>query len=88
MIGCVLLENARELSAMKAWLHVLRGRNWREPKSPLRFHIVFDRQEAIEIRCNEANEVIRGAEREYPDYLWEKVKVSDMNGYVVEGTKK
>jgi len=73
---------------MKVWLHVLRTHNWREPKSPLRFHIVFDRQEAVEIRSNEANEVIREAAREHPDYLWEKVKVSDMNGYVVEGTKK
>jgi hypothetical protein len=72
---------------LKAWLHIEKP-NWREPRNPRRFHIVFARQEAVEIRANEANEVMSRAEREYPDYAWERVKVSDLNGYIVEGTKK
>jgi hypothetical protein len=68
---------------MKAWLHA------QDQGKPVVFgyQIVFSRNEAAEMKENNAHEVMRGAERGYPDYVWEMVKVPG-NLFVVEGTKK
>ena len=50
--------------------------------------IVFDRKQATEMLENNAHKVMRGAERDHPDYTWEMVKVPSSNSFVVEGTKK
>jgi hypothetical protein len=69
---------------MKAWLFA--GDQARQTSFPAM--IVFDRKQASEIKECNAQEVMRGAERDYPAYTWEMVKVPSRNLFVVEGTKK
>lgn len=51
------------------------------------FQIVFNRNEAVEMRENNAHEVLRAAESSYRDYKWEMVRVRE-GVYIVEGTKR
>jgi len=69
---------------MKAWLFA----EGHARQSSFPDMIVFDRKQAAEMIENNAHEVIRGAERDYPDYTWKMVKVPSGNLFVVEGTKK
>jgi hypothetical protein len=70
---------------MKAWLHAEDHAR----QIAFQYQIVFDRQQAAEMTENNAHEVMRGAERDYPEYTWEIVKVSaGRNVFVVEGTQK
>ena len=72
------------IACMKAWLFA--GDHARQTSFP--DMIVFDRKQASEMREYNAHEVMRGAERDYPDYTWEMVKVPSRDLFVVEGTKK
>lgn len=69
---------------MKAWLYAQD----RARQNTFQFQIVFDRNQAIEMAENNAHEVMRGAEGQYPEYQWELVKVSDIGLFIVEGTRK
>jgi len=69
---------------MKAWLFAdddAKG-------TAFGFHIVFSFPEATQMSENNAHEVVRGAEREYPDWEWRIVKIPNNQIFVVEGTKK
>jgi hypothetical protein len=69
---------------MKAWL------NAEDHGSPTAggFQLVFDRKAAAEMKENSAHEIMRAAERAYPDYSWEIVRIPSSNFFVVEGTQK
>ncbi len=71
--------------SMKAWLYP----EGLAKKSAFGYEMVFDRRKAAELTENNAHEVMRAAERDYPKYSWASVKIQDgRNLYVVEGTKK
>jgi len=67
---------------MKAWLHAEDSAK----QSAFQFQIVSNRKQAAEMTENNAHEVMRGAEREYPEYAWEMIKIPGGNVLVVEGT--
>jgi len=69
---------------MKAWMFA------EDAATPVGFpiKIVYRREEAAELAENNAHEVMRAAETNFPDYNWEMVKVPNRNAFVVEGNKK
>ena len=69
---------------MKAWLFA----EGHARQSSFPDMIVFERKLATGMIENNAHEAKRAAERDYPDYTWEMVKVPSSNVFVVEGTKK
>ena len=69
---------------MKAWLHA-EGLG---KQAAFPYHIVFNREEAAKMVEHDAHEVMRGAERDYPKYRWELVKLLNGDLFVVEGTEK
>jgi hypothetical protein len=71
------------IACMKAWLFA--GDHARQTSFP--DMIVFDRQQASEMKEYNAHEVMRRAERDYPAYTWEMVKIPSRNLFVVEETK-
>jgi hypothetical protein len=69
---------------MKAWLF---AEDFARP-SPCPYQIVLDRLQAAAMSGNNARQVMRGAERDHPQYAWAMIKVSDGNVFLVEGTRK
>lgn len=50
--------------------------------------VVHNRSDAIEMRENNAHELMRKAESTRPAYTWEMVKIPTSGLFIVEGTKK
>jgi hypothetical protein len=65
-----VIPSSEIIAFMKAWLHAEDHAR----QSAFPYHIVFSRQQAAEMTENNAHEVMRGAERDYPEYTWELVK--------------
>lgn len=70
---------------MKAWLNV---GTVGETKSSLPHELVFIRQHAVELTEYDAHELLRGAERDYPEYRWTMVNIPGSAFFLVEGDKK
>ena len=68
---------------MKAWID---AENKAEAVT-FPFQIVFNRHEAVELKENNAHELLRAAEGNYREYRWEMVKVRE-GVYIVEGIQK
>ena len=69
---------------MKAWV---RSENRAESIAG-EYKIVFSRSDAIEMKENNAHELMRHAENTHPEYAWEMVKIPSSGLFIVEGTKK
>ena len=68
---------------MKSWL---RAEDRAESVAG-EYRIVFNRSDAIEMRENNAHELMRKAESAHPEYTWEIVKIPSSGLFIVEGTK-
>jgi len=73
---------------MKAWLHA-EGLG-EQTQIRFSYHLVFSKQQAAELTEHDAHEVMRGAERDFPEYRWMMVNVPGSAFFLVEGvgTKK
>lgn len=69
---------------MKAWMFAEDAAT--PPGFPIK--MVYRREEAVELAENNAHEVMRAAEINFPAYRWAMVKLPNSNAFVVEGDKK
>jgi hypothetical protein len=69
---------------MKAWLRAEDRAEYITGE----YKIVLNRGDAVEMRENNAHELMRKSENTHPEYTWEMVKSPGTGLFVVEGTKK
>ena len=78
------MTNGAIIACMKAWLYAERL----SEQTAFTCRIVFSRLQAAELTEHDAHEVMRGAERDFPEYKWVMVNLPGSAFFLVEGDEK
>jgi hypothetical protein len=69
---------------MQAWLYAERL----SEQTAFTHRIVFSRLQASELTEHDAHEVVRAAERDFPEHKWRMVNIPGSAFFFVEGDQK
>ena len=80
----VLFDDSEIIARMDVWLQTEGAAK----RQAFGFRFVFSPQQATPMSQNNAREAMRGANRDYPDYVWEMVSGFKSDEFVLHGRQK